>query len=349
MVGVNAVWSATTFDGDEVDWTGLSEVSIPTAPAITTDWDKAVDFSGSNEHLIQVSSSNVYNNALRMGGLGTTIAANADSSKTSSSSSARPWATSIVFKSDGNNSNQHIWNWGEGTASGDDNIFLRVSASGQLIFAWGREGSGYNEITVATNISSSTWYGVYIAHKGTRLSGGNASATNVADCFDIRVMSSADSFAALGSNLSTSGNVSSSGARMDRSISQDFTVGGRGTNRNFHGKVASMVLTTLRVNYDMPTDAEIKLMITDPKKWEDDHRDGQLVRNVHNGSNATYLSSIFAGYGATQIWLMGDGTIDAYNTGIRNQVSPNEQNYGKMQFNNMQSNDVQNVSIPGLS
>ena len=67
----------------------------------------------------------------------------------------------------------------------------------------------------------------------------------------------------------------STGARMDRSYTGDFTIGGRGSNRNFHGKVASMVVTTLRLNQPMPTDAEIEHMITDPKKWEDDYRVGQ--------------------------------------------------------------------------
>ena len=64
---------------------------------------------------------------------------------------------------------------------------------------------------------------------------------------------------------------------MDRSVTGDFTIGGRGSNRSFHGKVASMVVTTLRSNFAMPTDAEIELMITDPKKWEDDYRVGQPI------------------------------------------------------------------------
>ena len=61
------------------------------------------------------------------------------------------------------------------------------------------------------------------------------------------------------------------------------------------------------------------------------------------------MSSIFAGYGGTQIWLMGDGVSDAYSQGIRNQVSPGEQNYTKLQLNSMVSNDIETVSISGLS
>ena len=48
-----------------------------------------------------------------------------------------------------------------------DNIYLRLTAAGSLMFGWGREGDGYNEVRIANqNISSSNWYGVYIAHKG---------------------------------------------------------------------------------------------------------------------------------------------------------------------------------------
>jgi hypothetical protein len=46
---------------------------------------------------------------------------------------------------------------------------------------------------------------------------------------------------------------------------------------------------------------------------------------------------------------MGDGSVDAYAQGIRNEVYPSEQNYGKLQFQSMVSNDIENVNIAGLS
>ena len=338
------------WDYSDVDWTGLSEISIPAAPTILTDWDKIVDFSGGSEHLKQVSS-NVYYNPMRMNNISTTVPVNADSGKTSSSTSARPWACTTVFKADRNSSNQHIWNSGEGASTNDDNIYLRLDASGDLYLGWGREGVGYNECEIAQSISSSTWYGVYIAHKGARFSASNATASNLADAFDIRLMSSSDSFNTVGSNLSTSSNWTSTGARMDRAVTGDYTIGGRGANRNFHGKVASNVISVLRVNQNVPTDAEIKLMITDPLKWEDDYRDGQLVRGYNTYIDYTYNPSDWqgAGYLTTFIWLMGDGTGDTYFNGIRDQVIWTDQNVGKLQFNSMLSNDIETVTIPGLT
>ena len=336
-----------------VTMTGINFIDIPAAPAtIITSWTKALDFSGSNEHLKQVNSGSYYN-AIRMGYLSQLVSSNTDSSKTSNDTYSRPFATAIVFKVDRHSSNQHIWNSGEGAGSTDDNIYLRLDANGWVYFGWGR-GSSNNECRFLPIASSSQgrYFGVYIAHKGGRFNSSNATAANLADAFDIRVITNEgnDDFVTLGSNQSTSSNWITTGNRMDRLVGGDFTIGGRGSNRSFHGKVASMVITTLRKNVAMPTDAEIKLMITDPKKWEDDYRIGQTIRDNAYDSEWTYLPSSFVrGYGNTQIWLMGDGTSDSYANGIRNEVYPSDQNYTKLQLNSMVSNDIENVTINGLS
>jgi len=300
-----------------------------------------------------------------MGGLANLVdLGTASQGGTSNHTSARPWATSVVFKADGNNSNQIIWNQGEGSSSGNDNIYLRLSAAGSLFFGWGREGSGYNECRIANQtISSSNWYGVTIAHNGVRLGGNNASAANLADCFTIYMMSSVDSFAAVGSNLSVTANWTSTGNRMDRTVAGDFTIGGRGTNRSFHGKVASVVVTPLVQNtynsFQFPEGTmvnadEAKMMITDPVQWVENYRSrlgsgnpGGLYRKSAERFATNYFT--FAnGYQHVQVWLMGDGTSDSYSNGVRNYINPSDQNYVKLQLNSMVSNDIENVSIPGL-
>jgi hypothetical protein len=328
----------------------MTVTATDVAPPTTnlTPWTKALDFSGSNEHLKQVNSSSDYN-AIRMGGLSQLVSANADSSKTSNDTYSRPWATAIVFKSDFNSSNQHIWNSGEGAGSNDDNIYLRTDSNGLLYFGWGRDVA-LNECRLGGQAITG-WRAVYIAHNGTRLSGSNATAANLADCFDIRVVNPTNNWdMTYVYNVSTSANWITTGGRMDRSVTGDFTIGGRGSNRNFHGKVASMVVTTLRKNVAMPTNAEIELMISDPKKWEDDYRVGQTIRDNSFNSEWTYSASSFVrGYGNTQIWLMGDGTSDSYANGIRNEVYPSDQNYTKGQLNSMVSNDIVTVNINGLT
>ena len=135
---------------------------------------------------------------------------------------------------------------------------------------------------------------------------------------------------------------------MNRNVNGNFYVGGRGGNRSFHGKVASMVVTTLLNGAAMPTNAEIKEMIVDPNRWLQDYKVGNEFRYAANqltwgdfqigGTQASW---------ATQVWLMGDGASDAYAL-IRNQTTPADQNYSALRMVSMVSNDIQTVSIPGL-
>lgn len=143
---------------------------------------------------------------------------------------------------------------------------------------------------------------------------------------------------------------------MDRGVTGDFTIGGRGTNRNFHGKVAAMVVTNLRITVypntqiAMPSDAEVKMMITDPKGWEDDYRDGELVRAYNGVNTGTYSANDYVyGYLSNMIYLMGDGAADNFSQGVRNEVRFTDQNNVKLQLNSMQSNDFETVNIPGLT
>lgn len=348
-------YSGGDIDGANIDWTGLSEISVPASTANQTDWNKALDFSGGAEHIYQVSTDANYQ-PMRMGGLGAIVSAPASAGDTSAHSNARPWAAACVFRTDLNSSNQHIWNLGEGASTNNDNIWLRLASNGRLYFGWGKEGVGYNELYLITLSSSTRYYGIYVAHNGTRLSGSDATATNLAAAFDIRYMADNDSWASLSTNQSTVtdwGNTSlgsSTGVRMDRGFSGNLTMGGRGSNRNFHGKIASMVVTTLERDVAMPTDAEIKLMITDPEKWLTDYKVGNAYRLPGQSTTTTnFQRSSGNGYRATQVWLMGDGSSDSYANGIRNNVYPTEQNHTKMTFNSMQSNDLETVNIPGLT
>ena len=71
---------------------------------------------------------------------------------------------------------------------------------------------------------------------------------------------------------------------------------------------------------------------------------GQNEQTFVNG--ATYQTNSVL---ATQVWLMGDGANDSYSNMIRNQVMSLDQNYTKLNLISMVSNDIQNVSINGLT
>ena len=341
----------------DISTSGISEHALPAASTSATAWTRAIDFSGGNERMQQVNPD-TNRNAIYMGGTSVTVSA----PTTSGYTVGKPWATAIVFSSDKNSSNQHIWNLGEGAGSTDDNIYLRTDATGKLYFGWGRDGA-LNEFLIhpantgtGWTLTAGNWYGIYIAHNGTRLSGTDATAANLAAAFDIRLMGSSDSFTSgSGTNLSTSSDWVSTGGRMDRQFQAgtvgSFTIGGRGTNRNFHGKVASMVVTTLKNNVLMPSSAEIEEMITNPIQWMTDYKIGQTFRLPWQSSNTSFNFSKGDGSSgsSTQIWLMGDGTNDSFNNNIRNQAQPADNSNGRLDFVGMQSNDIETVSISGLT
>ena len=351
-VGSDTVYTITVTRGNSYGSTtgSMTVTATDVAPTQTSDtpWTKALDFSGSSERTEMVSGSAAWN-PLMMNGASSQIALPATGQTVSS---GHPWATACVFKIDGNSSNQHIWNLGEGAGTNDDNIYLRVDSSQRLLFGWGRQGST-NECYIHT-LSSAWWYGIYVGFNGARYGAAGSTASRLNDIFDIRLISSIDSFASLSTMPQlmsgwTHG-ASSTGGRMDRQFTGKLTLGGRGANRNFHGKIASFVSTTLPCGVAMPTDVEIKEMIVDPMGWLYDSKAG----NSYRRSNSTSTTSNFVigsayGAAATQIWLMGDGVQDSYSNMIRNQVWSGDQNYTKMNMLSMVSNDIQTVNINGLT
>jgi len=338
--------------------TGIITLNVtddPTNNSISnsTSWTKAVDFSGSNEHLKQASNLS-FANALRLDHMAVAIAAPTLTTKTSAAYHAKPWATAVVFNIDNNTSNQVIWSQGGGANNGNNNIYLKVSNK-RLYFGWGKEGTGYNECRIHPTPSApngflghNAWYGVYIAHNGTRLVPFEATASNLAAAFDIRMMNSAGNNWTLGSNLSVAAAWTSTGYNMAESVAGKFSIGGMETNRTFKGEIASVVVTTLQKDVNMPANAEIEKMVKDPTGWLTHYKVGNSYRyNVSNSSN--FQTGVLVPSLATQVYLMGDGTNDFYFNGIRNQVYASETTYGKLTFNNMSSNDIQTVNISGLT
>lgn len=120
----------------DLDLQYFNEYTEPTAPTNLTNWNKALDFSGSNQHAVQVSNHSAVNPIMMSQYAVTQV--NSNGAGKTASGAARPWGTAIVFKIDGNNSNQHIWNFGEGSNTSDDNIYLRVAANRAVVFWMGQ-------------------------------------------------------------------------------------------------------------------------------------------------------------------------------------------------------------------
>ena len=349
-------WGATSeFDTAEIDWTELSEIAIPVAAASsTTPYSKAVNFGSSTSGWSKMVSTDSRWPTLRMNGTTGIVPANSfDAAKTSNSSVAYPWLTSVVFQpvASGPSDGGRIWSVGEGHQSSNYNITLMQQGS-DIFFYWGYVAGSFIKFRVIENADPNKWYSVYIAHKGGRNS--NASNTELGEWFDIRVMSSDDNFASVGSDLSTASEWGQSYNTDSGDISQNVNgtvyIGGvNGYSGNaFYGKVSSVVMHGLMRDVSLPDATEIKLIMTDPNKWETDYLIGNTQYRYGNGTHV-YAKNNYSAALSTQIWLMGDGVNDSYSNGIRNQTHANEQNYSRMQLNNMQSSAIVNVTIPGLS
>ena len=87
-----------------------------------------------------------------------------------------------------------------------------------------------------------------------------------------------------------------------------------------------------------------------PLGWLATYKEGNTFRRSYFTNETNWdTANLSTKASGTQIFLMGDGTNDSYSNMIRNQVAPTDQNYTKLNLISMVSNDIQNVTIPGLT
>ena len=82
-----------------------------------------------------------------------------------------------------------------------------------------------------------------------------------------------------------------------------FTVGGVGQTSNFYGTIASMVISTLKIDNPIPDDTQIKLMIRDPKQWEQ-NLSGQEIREYNSNSEGNYNDYTVQSKQMTMNWVL---------------------------------------------
>jgi hypothetical protein len=244
-----------------------------------------------------------------------------------------------------------LWSSGEGLVSGGDNIhcYLNTVNGVQVIqFQWNRQFVTYNSLRFST-VTDSKWRALYIAHKGGRYSGSNATATNLSNAFEVRMMTAADNFTTLSDDFCIPANWTDTGARMDRATDGTITVGARDTNYPFYGKIASMLVTSLERDSYMPTEDEIKMMIKDPVRWLQDYKVGNTYRANGSGDAAsgTFAMNDSTSSLSTQVWLFGDTSGDSSST-VSNKVRLTS-TVTQLLGQSLVANDLENVTVPGLT
>ena len=338
----------------DITTTGITEVNNPSVSG--TSWTKAVDFGGSIDSLIIPRTDN-YASPLMMYHASGETAPHYVPEWTVEGNSTNPWSTACVFKPGGQGFTQGTaggFIWGiVNTYSHYRNISL-VEQDGHIWFRWGQQAQE-NQIRIIQNASTSNWYGVYIGFRGQRTA--SPDAAFLGQAFDIHVMSNVDGWNSVGSDISTAAEWGLSHNRTGETMTEsmvgtNFIMGnGYGTSGyyEFNGKIASCVITTQRWQQPLPDAAEVKSMITDPSTWLAG-LDGTVRRSYYGPefnfvAGGTSITSALS----TQVFLMGDGTNDSYSNNIRNQTNPNDTTYTDLHFQNMVANDIETVSIPGLS
>ena len=361
---------AANANGDDidlstVDFTLITKQALPVPPpASLTSWTKALDFSGSPEYAKNVTQG--YNNNVQMtGGVSAVVSKGnyGDDSywetHYSNEGLSRPFLLSAVFNPDNQTEDAGIFGVCEGdTNSYHDSWYLGIDANNKVFYTVGRPAHGYNRAELFT-ATAGNWYGVYVDYSGARLSA--PTETDLNHIFRFFIVD-------LTTQVATriTANWTNVGVTLAEGNAAGHTLIGKtgspsGTTGHFKGKIAALVESTLvRDSYGSPGDAafidqtkldatEIGMIVRDPMRWLQEYKVGKPFRRP--GYSALSLNFQISGAQppfATKVWLMGDGTNDAYAT-IRNQVSPSEQNYTVMNMVNLVANDIETINIPGLT
>jgi hypothetical protein len=356
--------SASDLDANEIDWTGLSEVSIPVAAssyATTTNFAKALSIVGTNTHLYQTDPS-TNQTPMKHNQNSSEVGLIPVAGATSSSNNSYPWMMGGVYYLDPANSAQ-MFSLSQSAVTGQ-RILLGYETSGTatrnpLTFYWGTSNSDstpLNGIQFDMDMPDAGWYSFYIDQNGVRLN-----ETNVAEAAAMLRFKQVDLQTGAVSTLTGTWTQHGTGSTTSAVVSQTRIrmgkpSGSTSAKADQDFKIANFVVSSVRADYTLPTDAEIELFINDPNKWRTDYRVGTQQRFPHHStSQGLYDYDSYNGY-MTQQWSFGDHqlplaglvtheTFPSLENGFR-AVGPN---VGKASITNGTASDSINVTIPGLS
>lgn len=327
----------------------------------STAWDTAIHMTGTSEYLKQNNTDffgSSVTQPLKLGG-NQAESIGGVSGKTSADTSARPWAVACVVYIDTSVSNCSSF-WAQTLNLSDKIHFIREYSA--LRFSWGFEpstgGGGYvndKVVMVAWGAPTPGWYGYYIESDGYKEESPNITNQKLTD--SIRIIQVNLITGALTDIVATENLTWFINADVDMTsrLSQSATQVGRPdqsefTTKTFDTKIASLVITTLRLDVDLPNDIEIETMVRDPIRWMNDFKEGEPYRQSNSsGDTLNFQSGTSNASKGTQLWLMGDGPNDDSVNGIRNQCYDVSGGVTNLNLLSMDSSNFETVTIPGLT
>ena len=351
-VGADTVYTVTVIRANSYGSTSstftITATDVPVASTLTTPWNKAIVVNGANEYLIGVHNSNSFN-IMNMGGMNNDVWG-ANNGKTSTDTDARPWSICQVVYID-NSQPQCYFSQAENYANDRISLSTHETGAGSKIeFYWGRStgtnGANSNGVQFLFDKPSDGWYGYYIDTTGFRPNQTQSNTTDLAANFRFKQVD-----LSTGTVTDITGTWTLVGdGRLNRGLNGDFYIGRESGSQSFSStgslKVASTLISTLKRDFLLPDDTEISMQVRDPQQWVIDYRDGTQQRLAYN--NTPYSFDTYPER-CVSLWLMGDGALDSYSNNIRNDVKTADQNYTMLRLQNMVSNDIENVTINGLT
>ena len=361
-------WDKSTsggqFDHADVDFTALTEVTMPAGAASygsTTSFAKAFNVVGPNAYLYQTDPS-TNQTPMKHAQNAAEVGLIPSAGDTSSSNNSYPWMMGGVYYLDPAHSAQ-MFSFAQAINT-EQRILLGYETSGTatrnpLTFYWGTsnaDGTPLNGIQFDMDMPDAGWYSYYIDQNGVRLN-----ETSVAEAAAMLRFKQVDLLTGAVSTLTGTWTQHGTGrtsypATSQTRIRMGKPSGGTSAKGDQAFKIANFAVSTLRADHTLPTDAEIELFINDPNKWRIDYRVGTQQRFPHHSnSNPLYAYDSYQGY-MSQHWSFGDHqlstsigaiheTFPALENGFR-AVGPN---VGKASITNGTASDIVNVIIPGLT
>jgi len=326
----------------------------------STIWETAIQMTDTNEYLKQ-NNVDFYSTSitqpLKLGG-NQAVTIGGVAGKTSAATTARPWAVACVVYIDTSVSNYSSF-WAQTLNLSDKIHFIREYSA--LRFSWGFEpstgGGGYGNdkvVMVAWGAPTPGWYGYYIesdGYKDTHPNITNQKLTDSIRIIQVNLITGALTDIVATENLTW---IIDADVDMTSRLSQSATQVGRPdqsvfTTKTFDTKIASLVITTLRLDVDLPNDIEIETMVRDPIRWMNDFKEGEPYRQSNSsGDTLNFQTGNSNASKGTQLWLMGDGSNDSV-SGIRNQCYDVSGGGSNLNLFSMDSSNFETVTIPGLT
>ena len=361
-------WDRSTsggqFDHADVDFTVLTEVAIPVAApsyGSTTSFAKAFNVVGPNPHLYQTDPA-INQTPMKTAQNSAEVGLIPAAGYTSASNNSYPWMMGGIYYLDPAHSAQ-MFSLSQAIVT-EQRILLGYETSGTatrnpLTFYWGTSNSDstpLNGIQFDMDMPDAGWYSFYIDNNGVRLN-----ETNVAEAAAMLRFKQVDLQTGAVSTLTGTWTQHGTGRTTYPGVSQTrIRMGKPSGSTSAKGdqafKIANFATASIRTNYTLPTDAEIELFINDPNKWRTDYRVGTQQRFPHHGNNnGIYDYDSYEGY-MSQQWSFGDhqlstsiGAIHETFPSLENGFRAVGPNVGKASITNGTANDIENVTIPGLS